>query len=74
MSTIPASEIVSVIPSVLPTGGDALDVVGMVLTTSTRVPIGTVQQFDSPAAVASYFGPTSHQAAFAAVYFALQIM
>ena len=68
--TIPANEIVNVIPGVLPTGGDAIDVTGLVLTTNTRPPIGSVLEFNSQPEVADFFGPTSHQAAFASVYFA----
>lgn len=70
MSTIPASEIVSVTPSVLAAGGTGLNGVGLMLTTSTRVPIGTVASFASPAAVSAFFGPASVQATEAAVYFA----
>src|SRR6266700_2044702 len=66
---IPASQIVSVTPSVLPAGGSALDLIGLFLTTSTRTPIGTVQSFANSAAVASYFGSTSNEAALAAIYF-----
>lgn len=70
MQSIPASAIVNVIPSVLSAGGQALDLNGLCLTTSTRTPIGSVQSFGSAAAVATYFGSSSAEAAAAAVYFA----
>ena len=69
MSTIPASKIANVIPNVLSAGGNALDVVGVMLTTSWRVPIGTVLPFTSAATVATYFGASSNEAAQATVYF-----
>jgi hypothetical protein len=67
--TIPASAIVSVTPSVLPAGGSALQLSGLMLTTNTRVPIGTVPSFPSYLAVANYFGLSSKEAGMAAVYF-----
>lgn len=69
MTTIPASEIANVTPSVLAAGGSALDLVGLVLTTTARVPIGTVQSFSTQAAVASYFGSSAPSAALASNYF-----
>lgn len=65
MGTIDASQLVAVTPSVLAAGGSAVDIVTLVLTQNTRVPIGTVQGFPSGAAVSSYFGPTSKEAQFA---------
>lgn len=56
MGTIPASQLVSVIPSVLGAGGSGIDVIGLVLTNGTRVPLGTVASFPSGAAVTAYFG------------------
>jgi len=67
--TIPASSIVDIIPSVVSAGGSALDTVGLILTTGTRVPVGTVKSFPSSASVDSYFGATSDEAKAAAVYF-----
>jgi hypothetical protein len=55
-NTIPASEIVTVTPNVLAAGGSSLDLNGLILTTSSRVPIGTVASFATPAAVGAYFG------------------
>ena len=69
MSTIPASQIVNVAPSVLAAGGSAIDLNGLVLTTDTRVPIGTVPSFPSLTAVQEYFGSSSQMAAVAGVYF-----
>lgn len=70
MAAIPASQIVNVNPGVISAGGTALDLSGLLLTNSTRVPIGTVASFPTAAAVASYFGGASVEAAQAAVYFA----
>jgi hypothetical protein len=62
MSTIPAGLFVSVNPSVLAAGGSALDLNGLILTTSTRVPIGTVMSFPDGETVAEFFGTTSKEA------------
>ncbi|AMM14244.1 hypothetical protein AX768_09195 [Burkholderia sp. PAMC 28687] len=67
--SIPASLIASAIPSVISAGGSALDLVGIMLTNSTRPPIGTVPRFPTALAVSNYFGPASNEAALAAVYF-----
>lgn len=67
--TIPASQIANVVPSVLSAGGNALQLVGMILTQNTRVPIGTVANFTSLVAVQNYFGAGSREAAIAAQYF-----
>src|SRR5262249_15990392 len=69
MSTIPASELVNVLPGVLEAGGSALDLNGLMLTTSIQVPIGTVQQFPDAVSVQNYFGPSSHEASLATIYF-----
>jgi uncharacterized protein DUF3383 len=69
MTTIPAGQIVSVTPNVLAAGGDNLVMNGLFLTSSARVPSGTVQAFSTPTAVASFFGATSAEAAAAAIYF-----
>lgn len=70
MSTIPANLFVAVNPSVLSAGGTALDVIGLLLTTSARVPIGTVQSFPDATSVQDYFGASSDEAAMAGKYFA----
>ena len=69
-SSIPASAIVNVLPSVISAGGNGLDLVGLVLTTSARMPTGTILSFASPADVLTYFGPASAEYAFATTYFA----
>lgn len=69
MSTIPASQIVSVVPSVISAGGSALDLVGVFLTTNTRPPVASLVAFSSAAAVATYFGSGTPEALAAAVYF-----
>lgn len=69
MTTIPASQIVSVVPNVLSAGGNALDLVTVMLTTSTRVPIGAVQPFADDTDVGAYFGPSSPEKALATIYF-----
>lgn len=69
MSTIPASAIVNVTPTVLAAGGSALDLNGIILTTTARVPIGTVQTFSTQAAAATYFGAATAEAALASNYF-----
>lgn len=69
MATIPARDIVQVNPGVLPAGGSALDMIGLMLTSSTRPPIGQVLQFASPADVSTYFGPASLENSLATIYF-----
>lgn len=70
MSTIPASQIVSVTPSVLSAGGSGLNGTGLMLDNTGRIPIGSVVSFNGSQAVRSYFGAASAQGAEAAVYFA----
>jgi hypothetical protein len=69
MSTIPASQIVSVIPSVLTAGGSGLQGIGLMIDTNPRIPVGTVASFSSAQAVSSYFGPASTEANLASTYF-----
>ena len=70
MSTIPATQIVNVQPNVLNAGGSALNLIGLILTTSTRLPIGSVVSFASPDSVGDYFGETSQEQRLATIYFA----
>jgi hypothetical protein len=70
MSTIPASQLVNVTPNVLAAGGSAVDLNGLLLSANTRVPVGTVSSFANAAAVNSFFGGTSYEALWAAIYFA----
>ena len=69
MNSIPASQIVSVTPAVIGAGGSALDLSGMVLSASPRVPIGSILSFPTAASVASYFGTGTDEAAIATTYF-----
>jgi hypothetical protein len=69
VATIPASDLVQVNPGVLPAGGSALDMIGLMLTSSSRAPIGQILAFASAANVSSYFGPSSTEAQLAAIYF-----
>ncbi len=70
MPTLPMSSIISATPSVLSAGGTALALNGLVLTNSTRVPLGTVLSFPSAASVGAYFGLSSAQYTGALTYFA----
>lgn len=69
MTSIPASAIVSVTPNVIAAGGTGLDLCGLILTGSDRVPVGTVAAFTSPAAVSDFFGPASAELDAATIYF-----
>ncbi|HVN43475.1 MAG TPA: DUF3383 domain-containing protein [Steroidobacteraceae bacterium] len=70
--SIPASAFVDVIPSVLAAGAPDLTMSAVFLDNSgdTSIPIGTVQEFPSYAAVAAWFGANSIEAQMANVYFA----
>lgn len=70
VASIPASAIVNVVPNVISAGGSGLDLIGLILTDSTRVPIGTVQRFASAEDVSAFFGPISTEATLASIYFA----
>lgn len=70
MSSIPASELVRVIPNVLSAGGRSLVLNGLVLTTSARLPVGEVLAFaNDGTSVADYFGDNSDEADIADKYF-----
>ena len=70
MVSIPASAIVQVLPNVLTAGGSGLDLVGLILTSSARLPVNTVMTFSNVADVSAYFGPLSKEATLAGNYFA----
>ena len=70
LTTIPASNFVQVIPSVEGLAGSPLAMIGLVLTSSTRVPINSIVPLGTPTAVANYFGASSSQATGAGYYFA----
>lgn len=67
--SIPASQLVEVIPSVLGPGGSPNGMYGVILTEDGSPPIGSALTFPSAAAVAAWFGANSNQAALANVYF-----
>lgn len=70
MNSIPASQLVNVVPSVLGAGGNPLSLNSVFLTASDSIPVGTVQAFSSLEDVQDWFGPTSIEAILAGVYFA----
>lgn len=67
--SIPASQLVSVIPGVVGTGGSPLSLNSVFLTRDLSIPIGTVQPFPTYASVAAWFGATAQEAILAGVYF-----
>jgi len=69
MSTIPFSQVVQVVPSVLSANGIAVDLNGLVLTQNALAPYGTVLNFADAAGVQSYFGASSDEATVASIYF-----
>ena len=69
MSTIPASQIVSVVPSVLLAGGTGLTGTGLMLTHNARLPVGSVVSFSGPQAVSAYFGASDPLVNEANIYF-----
>jgi Protein of unknown function (DUF3383) len=69
MSTIPFSQVVNVVPSVLSAGGVAVDLSALMLTQNTYAPAGTTLAFTNASSVASYFGANSTEASLASIYF-----
>jgi len=69
MSTIPFSQVVNVVPSVLSANGQAVDLNGLVLTQNVSAPYGSILTFANAAGVQAYFGATSTEAAIADIYF-----
>lgn len=69
VASIPASDIVNVLPGVIAAGGTALEMVGLILTDDIRAPYGYVLAFSSLSDVSDYFGSSSDEASAAAVYF-----
>lgn len=67
--SIPASAFVNVNPGVITAGGSGLILNGLLLSQAQRVPHGQVLSFATAAAVAAYFGLTSIEYSYAAVYF-----
>lgn len=70
MSTIPISQIVSVIPGVVGAGGQASKLSGAIITKNTAVLPGTPLHFFAAADVATFFGASSVEATMATEYFA----
>lgn len=68
-STVPFSQVVNVIPSVLAAGGNALDLNCVMLTQNSALPYGAPVKFASQLVVANYFGATSAEAQLATNYF-----
>jgi Protein of unknown function (DUF3383) len=69
MNSIPASQLVNVIPSVLSAGGNPLSLNAVFLTTDISIPIGTVKAFASAPDVADWFGATAIESILAGIYF-----
>jgi len=69
VASIPASRIVSVTPSVVSAGGTGLDLSGLILSSSARVPIGAVQSFAGADSVGAFFGLASLEYQLATRYF-----
>lgn len=69
IAAIPASRFVSSLPSVLAASGSAISMNGIMLDQDPSIPIGTVQQFASQAAVGAWYGFTSPQYTLAGNYF-----
>lgn len=68
-SSIPASDIVNIVPAVLNAGGDGLDTIGFIITSSTRLPVGSYPSYGNAPSVADYFGDLSDEAKAASIYF-----
>lgn len=68
--SIPVSALIQINPGVISAGGTALDLIGLMLTSNTRPPIGQVLSFPSADEVSDYFGPSSDEAMRATNYFA----
>lgn len=69
-NTIPASFYVGVTPGVISAGQTGITLSEIMLTTNTRIPIGSLLACTSLSSVQTYFGPSSLEATEAAVYFA----
>lgn len=68
--TIPVSDIVTINPGVIGTGGNPLSLNGVILSQNTLLPSNQVRSFTSATAVSAFFGPASAEYAQAQVYFA----
>lgn len=70
MNSIPANQLVNVIPSVLGAGGNPLSLNAVFLTEDTSIPIGEAQAFATLEDVQNWFGVNAPESILAAVYFA----
>lgn len=70
MNSIPASQLVNVIPGVLGAGGNPLSLNSVFVTHNGAVPIGSVMSFATLADVQDFFGASAQESLMAAVYFA----
>lgn len=69
MNSIPMSQLIGSVPSVLSAGGNPLSPNGVLLTEDTSIPIGVAQGFTTALAVENWFGVNSPEAALGDVYF-----
>jgi hypothetical protein len=69
MNSIPMSQLIGGVPSVLSAGGNPLSPNGVLLTNDASIPIGTAQGFPNSLAVQNWFGVNSPEAALGNVYF-----
>ena len=69
LNSIPANQLVEIVPSVIGPGGVPNGMYGVILTEDGSPPIGSALSFPSATAVANWFGPNSNQAALASIYF-----
>ncbi|WP_414499435.1 DUF3383 domain-containing protein [Zymobacter sp. IVIA_12111.31 C1] len=67
--SIPMSNIISMLPGVIAAAGNALNLNGVFLTQSTKVPARTAPYFGSADAVGDYFGYDADEYAAAVAYF-----
>lgn len=66
---IPLRKDVQINPGVLPAGGSALDLNGLILTDSAYAPVGSVVTFTSKDDVSAYFGSSSTEFSMSEIYF-----
>lgn len=66
---VPATELIQVNPSVLIAGGQSVDALGLMLTNSAAIPLGTVPFFPTAQSVSDYFGAGSPEYGLALYYF-----
>lgn len=67
--TIPASDIVTINPAVIDSGGNPLSLNAVFMTKSERLPTGAARSFSSALSVKNFFGASSDEYTQAQVYF-----